>query len=156
MPMQMIGRPILRKQVRLLNGSPSGRKLIFLDLLSLLQTICYRSSKYFGWYSIFCRTDPPVQHCGLLFVWPWPISWRFLDIPSVQLLGIPSDARIFPYVWTPVLQLRHLVQTCCIFYSQFVSILFLHWRRLSICVSALNILATFYQWQVWSDGFSGS
>ena len=123
MPMQMIGRPILRKQVRLLNGSPSVRKLIFLDQLSLLQAICYRNSKYLGWYPFFCFTDLPLQHCGLLLIWPSPIGWRFLDIPSVQLPGISSDARIFPYIWTPVLQLRHFVQTCCIFYSQFVSIL---------------------------------
>lgn len=119
----MIGRPILRKQVRLLNNSTSGRMLIFLDQLSLLQTICYRGSKYLGWYSIFCLTDPPLQHCGLLLIWPSSIGWRFLDIPSVQLRGIPSDARIFPYIWTPMLQLWHFVQTCCIFYSQFVSII---------------------------------
>jgi len=45
-----------------------------------------------------------------------------LDIPSVQLLGIPSNARLFPYIWALVRQLRRGVQTCCIFYSQLVSI----------------------------------
>ena len=76
-----------------------------------------------GWSSIFCLTGPPFQHRGILLIWPSPIGRRFLDIPSVQLRGVPSDARLLPYIWAPVLQLRCCVQTCCIFYSQLVSIL---------------------------------
>lgn len=96
--MQMLGRPILRKQVSEDVVCPVAVTLLFfLDQLQHVPTFSYRVGQYLGRFAILGNQGLAIQHYSVLPFWHASISWSVLHFPRVQLHRLPCHARLLPH-----------------------------------------------------------
>jgi hypothetical protein len=101
MPTQMLGRPILRKQVSgcLMRGCSSRINLILcLDQLRHVSAFSNSVGQYHLRFAILCKQSFLVQPGRLLPIGHASFSWSVLHFPLVQLHHLPCHARFLPHI----------------------------------------------------------
>ena len=120
MPLQMMGRPILRKQVRhqYPNKYPSTSHSNFPDWLFPIPLVSDRRCEHVCRYTILGHKDHYIQHHCLLHDQLVPQWWGILDVPFVQLHGVSCLARPIPDVRSTVHQFLCCISPGCALHSE--------------------------------------